>query len=76
MKYQEGQEFTLKKDVQVAGDFFSKGSTAKIYSITKDSIFPYNILFVEKAVLHMAFDDWFIDEHFTPIPFMMNYAEY
>lgn len=62
--YNKGQQFTLKQDVTVGNDIFPKGSTAEIYNVVEDGLSPYNVKFIEKGVIHMAFSDKFIKENF------------
>jgi hypothetical protein len=65
--YKKGDRFTLKNDVTVGKEIFLKDTTIEIYNIVEDSIFPYNILFIQKSVVHMAFPDNFIQENCIPI---------
>lgn len=47
---------------------FSKGSYAEIHSVVEeDKRLLYNILFAEKAVIHMAFSDQFINKNLEKV---------
>lgn len=63
LTYKIGQKFKLKHDVTVMYDTFEKDSTVEIAFIVEESIFPYNLWFVEKGIFHMAFSRDFIESN-------------